>query len=64
MKNYVTVHADVVDAALAWAKENCPNYITNDYHRDSPVEFDLEFYDFFFTPSAIDEMTMFALRWS
>ena len=32
MNNWVTIKRDRVDEALAWAKANCPHYITNDYH--------------------------------
>lgn len=64
MNNYITIHHSVADQALEWAKENCPHYITNYYHRGIDCEFDVFFYDFFFVPSATEEMLVFKLKWA
>ena len=61
MKNYVTIDHTVAEQALDWVKENCPQYITNDYSLNEDG-FKLDFY--FSTCSAgQQQMTMFALRW-
>ena len=64
-KNYITVDREKIDLydAIRWAKENCPHYITNDYHPH-PVRYSLV--DFFFIDSeeAKKEMTMFLLKWT
>ena len=64
-KNCITVDREKIDlyCAIDWAKENCPHYITNDYHPH-PVTYRLV--DFFFhdCEAAKKEMTMFVLRWA
>jgi hypothetical protein len=64
MSNYVTISSKVADEALVWVKECCPNYVTNDLHCDGYNTYNPEKYDFFFVPAALDEMTMFALKFA
>jgi hypothetical protein len=64
MNNYVTVAYSVGEDALTWVKENCPGYITNKYHVHSGDVPDLMlYYDFFFDPTAKEDMTAFKLKW-
>lgn len=59
IKNYVTIDKNNVDEALAWAKENCPSYITNDGYIDN--EYNARYY-FIFGDER--DMISFSLRWS
>jgi len=65
MNNWVTIKRDRVDEALAWAKANCPHYITNDYHMCGYNLYDENLIDFYFMRSEAGEkeMLMFALKW-
>jgi hypothetical protein len=47
---------------LAWAKENCPSYITNDVHMSGYNAFDPTKIDYFFEDNK--DALIFALRWS
>ena len=47
-----------IKAMLAWAKANCPSYITNDYLRRG----DGDFYRLYFGKEK--DFVVFALRWS
>jgi hypothetical protein len=58
----VTLPRDPKWTALEWAKEHCPNYITNDVHCDGYNTYDIEKIDYFFGNEA--EATMFRLKWS
>jgi hypothetical protein len=64
MKNYIVVDKDHAKEALEWAKKNCPNYITNDYHMVGYNDYDGSKIEFFFHPDAKEEMMLFALMWS
>lgn len=72
MKNWVTIPRKNVGPALAWAKKNCPTYITNDYSVDGGRTDAYEsgnepaYFDFFFGASEAGrrDMTAFTLRWS
>ena len=58
----VTLPYDILWTPLAWAKEHCPSYITNDLHRNEYNMLDETKIDYFFSDAA--EATMFALRWA
>ena len=64
--NYVTIDKSCVNDALTWAKENCPTYITNDWHMTGYNVWDDQKIDFFFTTTnqGMAEMTAFALKWA
>ena len=47
---------------LAWAKEHCQSYITNDMHQDGYNTFDHTKIDYFFSDK--NDALMFALKWS
>ena len=64
MSNYVTIRGSVYEEAVAWAKENCPNYVTNEMHQDGYYTYNPRYFDFFFSQDAPEEMTLFALRWA
>ena len=64
MSNYVTIPGSVYEQALEWVKENCPNYVTNDQHCNGYNTYDPDLYDFFFSVNALEEMTLFALKWT
>lgn len=63
--NCITVDKTRLDlyAAIQWTKQNCPHYITNQYHGNYHGN---DLIDFFFIDSdqARKEMTWFMLRWS
>jgi hypothetical protein len=56
----VTLPYDPTWKALEWAKEHCPNYITNGIHRDGDNSSNK--IDYFFSNER--EALMFLLRWS
>lgn len=62
----VTIPKDNLPAAMDWVTDNCPNFIRNEYHVDEDDDgfYDLNRFDLFFEPWAIDEMTMCALKFS
>lgn len=64
-QNHVTIKTAHVEEALEWAKQNCPSYITNNYHMDGYNTYDINLIDFFFLANeqGKKEMTMFALKW-
>ncbi len=57
----VTLPYDPEWKALAWAKEHCPEYITNDVHMDGYNTYDNTKIDYFFTTSR--DAVFFSLRW-
>ena len=64
MTNYVTIRGSVYEQAVDWAKENCPNYVTNTMHMNGYNTYDPGLFDFYFSKDAPAEMTLFALRWA
>ena len=58
----VTLPYDPVWKALEWAKENCPNYITNDAHEIGPSSYDNSYIDYFFSNEA--DAIIFKLKWT
>ena len=63
MNNIVTISRNTFnEEALAWAKYNCPGYITNDWHQEWDKEWDASKTDFFFTNE--QEAMWFKLRWA
>ena len=46
---------------MHWVKENCPSYITNEYHQSDIPGVVLE-YNFYFAKE--EDMAFFALRWA
>lgn len=63
MTNVVTIDRALGAQALAWAKANCPGYITNDAHQDGYYTYDDTRLDFFFLNNSADS-TAFALKWA
>lgn len=63
MTNLVTIDRALGTQALAWAKANCPGYITNDCHQDGYYTYDDTRLDFFFLNNSADS-TAFALKWA
>ena len=59
---YITLPYDPEWPALAWAKECCPSYITNDYHCVGYNSYDTSKIDYFFSEEA--DAVFFALRWA
>ena len=72
MKICITIPYTPYREALDWAKENCPSYITNDFHfceagngsngNDWYGSYDHTKIDYFFAEEK--DATLFALRWS
>lgn len=58
----VTLPYDSNWKALAWAKEHCPSYITNDVHMRGYNDFDTTKIDYFFGDER--DVVAFVLRWS
>jgi hypothetical protein len=68
MSMHATLPYDPKWQALAWAKEHCPSYITNDvhpnghhksYHRGGYLDYEI---DYFFSDER--DAVLFLLRWS
>jgi hypothetical protein len=57
----ITIPYDPFWAPLAWAKEHCPSYITNDMHQDGYNTYDHTKIDYFFSDEK--DALMFVLRW-
>lgn len=66
MNNWVRVPEHRAQDALAWAKENCATYITNDAEVESRGVFTIYYYRFYFQDNELgrQDMTAFALRWA
>lgn len=61
-KNAIRVSEAIGTEALQWAKNYCPNYITNRAVAISDGYSNTLEYVFYFVPNSPD-MTAFALRW-
>lgn len=61
MSTKVTVPYTPFWEPLAWAKEHCPSYISNDLHRDGYKTYDHTCIDYFFSDE--QDAMWFALRW-
>lgn len=62
MSTIVTLTYDPEWRALAWAKNNCPSYITNKLHEFSNSDWkDPSKIDYYFGEAS--DATFFALRW-
>ena len=60
---YITLPYDPDWPAVAWAKEHCPSYITNNIHFSSDTyTHDSNKIDYFFSEEA--DAVLFALRWA
>jgi hypothetical protein len=59
--NIVTLPYDPVWTALAWAKEHCPSYITNDVHLAKTLNGGTKI-DYHFGNE--HDALLFALRWA
>ncbi len=57
----ITLPHDQNWAALEWAKEHCPSYITNDLHQDGYNTYDNTRIDYFFGNK--EEAVIFKLKW-
>ena len=58
----VTIPYDVRWVALAWAKQHCPSYITNDVHCNGYNTYDINKIDYFFGNEK--DAMLFKLKWS
>jgi hypothetical protein len=58
----VTIPYDSHWLALDWARENCPSYVTNDFHCDGYNTYNINKIDYFFSDEK--DAVMFILRWS
>jgi hypothetical protein len=61
MDKYVTLAYDPTWKALDWAKQNCPSYITNDFHM-CHNDYDRSKIDYFF--GSEQDVVLFKLRWA
>lgn len=61
MSRHVTLPYMPFMEVIAWAKQNCPSYITNDMHCDGYNTYDSTKIDYFFADE--EDAIMFALRW-
>lgn len=59
MTNWVDIDAGRAIEALCWVKDNCPSYITNDYHKGPEIRF---YFDA--NRQGQKEMLMFQLKWA
>lgn len=57
----VTVPYDPFWKPLAWAKEHCPSYITNDVHKNTNESGQGVLIDYFFSEGK--DAMVFMLRW-
>lgn len=61
MATIVTLPYDPEWKALAWAKEHCPSYITNNGQKIAPYMYDYNNIDYFFSNER--DAALFSLRW-
>ena len=59
--NFCSLPYDPEWRALAWAKENCPSYITNRSARTGTLRVNLASIEYYFADR--EELTLFTLKW-